>query len=175
MGNELITLNKTLPIHNGTVGSTDSNSLINYFVSVAILAEMAVSKVDDFPWLVEEKLNNRRNKTEIILDNSIYIHFCRSFDKNAKYNQPYIKMNDDPSKFGFCCFEYTLSKDKTKVTDISLRIPRLDKQDIKVPLAINFTEMRDFFKKNDAAIEEQLKALNWHESKADTFTTDNKA
>lgn len=64
MGNELITLNKTLPIHNGTVGSTDSNSLINYFVSVAILAEMAVSKVDDFPWLVEEKLNNRRNNYE---------------------------------------------------------------------------------------------------------------
>ena len=209
MGNELITLNKILLMHNGIDGSTDGNSLINYFVSVAILAEMAVSKVDDSPWLVEEKLNNRRNnyefdkhlqnmllflnkrngvsskciecgnsnyyKTEIILDNSIYIHFCRSFDKNAKYNQPYLKMNDDPSKFGFCCFEYMLSKDKTKVTDISLRIPRLDKQDIKVPLAINFTEMRDFFKKNDAAIEEQLKALNWHESKADTFTTDNKA
>ena len=64
MGNELITLNKILPMHNGTDGSTDGNSLINYFVSVAILAEMAVSKVDDFPWLVEEKLNNRRTNYE---------------------------------------------------------------------------------------------------------------
>lgn len=65
MGNELITLNKTLPIHNGTVGSTDSNSLINYFVSIAILAEMAVSKADDFPWLIEENLSKRRNSYEL--------------------------------------------------------------------------------------------------------------
>ena len=64
MGNELITLNKTLPIHNDTVGSTDSNSLINYFVSIAILAEMAVSKADDFPWLIEENLSKRRNSYE---------------------------------------------------------------------------------------------------------------
>lgn len=209
MGNELITLNRILPIHNGTDGSTDGNPLINYFVSVAVLAEMAVSKVDDFPWLVEEKLNNRRNnyefdkhlqnmllflnkrngvsskciecgnsnyyKTEIILDNSIYIHFCRSFDKNAKYNQPYLKMNDDSSKLGFCCFEYTLSKDKTKVTSISLLIPRLNQPDIKAKLSINLTAMREFFKNPDMVIEKQLEALNWHESKADTAPTDSKA
>ncbi len=65
MGNELITLNRTLSIHNGTVGSTDGNSLINYFVSVAILAEMAVSNADNAPWLVEEKLNKRRNSYEL--------------------------------------------------------------------------------------------------------------
>lgn len=208
MGNELITLNRTLPIHNGTVGSTDGNSLINYFVSVAVLAEMAVSKAENFPWLVEEKLNKRRNsyeldkhlqnmllflnkrngvaakciscggsglyKTEVVLDNSIYIHFCRSFDKTAKYNQPYLKMNDDSSKFGFCCFEYTLSKDKTKVTGISLLIPRLNKPDIKVKLSINLTAMREFFKNPDTAIEDQLKALNWYEAEADSSTTDNK-
>lgn len=209
MGNELITLNKTLPIHNGTVDSTDGNSLINYFVSVAVLAEIAVSNADSAPWLVDERLNKRRNsyemdkhlqnmllflnkrngvaakciscggsglyKTEVVLDNSIYIHFCRSFDKTAKYNQPYLKMNDDSSKFGFCCFEYTLSKDKTKVTGISLLIPRLNKSDIKVKLSINLTAMREFFKNPDTAIEDQLKALNWHESKADSSTTDSKA
>lgn len=204
MGNELITLNKILPMHNGTVGSTDGNSLINYFTSVAVLAEMAVSKVDDFPWLVEKKLNNRRNsyefdkhlqnmllflnkrngvtakciscggsglyKTEVVLDNSIYIHFCRSFDKTAKYNQPYLKINADSSKFGFCCFEYTLSKDKTKVTSISLLIPRLNRPDIKVKLSINLTAMREFFMNPDMAIEKQLEALNWHEEKADSST-----
>lgn len=209
MGNELITLNRALPIHNGTVGSTDGNSLINYFVSVAVLAEMAVSKAEDFPWLVEEKLNNRRNnyefdkhlqnmllflnkrngvsskciecgnsnyyKTEIILDNSIYIHFCRSFDKTAKYNHPYLMMNEDSSKFAFCCFEYTLSKDKTKVTGISLLIPRLNEPDIKAKLSINLTAMREFFKSPDTAIEKQLEELNWHEAKADSSTTDSKA
>lgn len=165
MGNELITLNRTLSIHNGTVGSTDGNSLINYFVSVAVLAEMAVGKADDFPWLVEEKLYKRRNsyeldkhlqsmllflnkrngvsakcipcggsglyKTEIILDNSIYVHFCRRFDKTAKYNHPYLMMNEDSSRFGLCCFEYTLSKNETKVTSISLLIPQLSELDIR--------------------------------------------
>lgn len=208
MGNELITLNKILPMHNGTDGSTDGNSLINYFVSVAVLAEMAVSKVDDFPWLVEKKLNNRRNnyefdkhlqnmllflnkrngvsskciecgnsnyyKTEIILDNSVYIHFCRSFDKNTKYNQPYLKMNDDSSKLGFCCFEYTLSKDKTKVTSISLLIPRLNQPDIKAKLSINLTAMREFFKNPNMTIEKQLEALNWREEKANSSTTGSK-
>ena len=137
MENELITLNRTLAIQNGTVGSTDGNSLINYFVSVAVLAEMAVSNADSAPWLVDERLNKRRNsyeldkhlqnmllflnkqngvaakciscgrsglyKTEVVLDNSVYIHFCRSFDKTAKYNRPYLEMNDDSSKLGFCC------------------------------------------------------------------------
>ena len=65
MGNELITLNNTLPIHNSSVGPTNGNSLINYFASIAILAEMAVSKADDFPWLVEEKFNKRRNDYEL--------------------------------------------------------------------------------------------------------------
>lgn len=197
MGYELITLNRTLPIHNGTVGSTDGNSLINYFVSVAVLAEMAVSNADSAPWLVDERLNKRRNsyeldkhlqnmllfldkrngasakciscggsglyKTEVVLDNSIYIHFCRRFDKTAKYNLPYLMMNDDSSKLGFCCFEYTLSKDKTKVTNISLLIPRLNKADIQVKLSINLTAMREFFKDPDTAIEKQLEALNWHQ------------
>lgn len=201
MGNELITLNRTLSIHNGTVGSTDGNSLINYFVSVAILAEMAVSNADNNPWLVEEKLNKRRNsyeldkhlqnmllflnernevsakcipcggsglyKTEIVLENSIYVHFCRRFDKASKYNHPYLMMNEDSSKYGFCCFEYTLSTDKSKVTDISLLIPRLNKPDIKVKLSTNLTAVREFFKKADMAIEKQLEALNWHEAKAD--------
>lgn len=209
MGNELITLNKILPMHNGTVGSTDGNSLINYFVSVAILAEMAVSDAASAPWLVDERLSKRRNsyeldkhlqnmllflnkrngvtakciscggsglyKTEVVLDNSIYIHFCRSFDKTAKYNQSYLKMNADSSKFGFCCFEYTLSKDKTKVTSISLLIPRLNRPDIKVKLSINLTAMREFFMNPDMEIEKQLEALNWHESKADTSPTDSKA
>lgn len=209
MGNELITLNRTLPIHNGTVGSTDGNSLINYFVSVAVLAEMAVSKADDFPWLIEEKLNKRRNsyeldkhlqnmllfldgkngvsakciecgnkgyyKTEIILGGSIYIHFCRRFDKTSGYNQPYLEMNDDSSKFGFCCFEYTLSEDKTKVTSINLLIPRLIKPDIKVKLSINLTAMRESFKDTNIAIEKHLEALNWHETKANSSITDGKA
>lgn len=115
MGNELVTLNRTLPIHNGTVGQTDGNSLINYFISVAVLAEMAVSNADSAPWLADERLNKRRNsyeldkhlqnmllfpdgkngvsakcipcgnksyyKTEIILSDNIYIHFCHNFDK----------------------------------------------------------------------------------------------
>lgn len=197
MGNNLITLNKTLPINNGTVGPTDGNSLIKYFISVAILAEMAVSNADSAPWLVDERLNKRRNsyeldkhlqnmllfldgnnevsakciecgnksyyKTEIVLDNSIYIHFCREFDKTAKYNHPYLMMNEDSSKFRFCCFEYTLSKDKTKVEEISLLIPRSNKSDIRIKLSINLTTVREFFKKSDMTIEKQLKALNWHE------------
>lgn len=208
MGNELITLNKILPMHNGTVGSTDGNSLINYFVSVAILAEMAVSDAASAPWLVDERLSKRRNsyeldkhlqnmllflnkrngvtakciscggsglyKTEVVLDNSIYIHFCRSFDKTAKYNQSYLKMNADSSKYAFCCFEYTLSKDKTKVTDISLLIPRLSEPDIKVILSINLTAMREFFKNPDMVIEKQLEALNWREEKANSSTTGSK-
>lgn len=202
MGNKLLTLNKTLPIHNGAVGSTDGNSLINYFASVIILAEMAVSKADDFPWLIEEKLNKRRNsyeldkhlqnmllfldgkngvsakciecgnsnyyKTEIVLDNSIYIHFCRNFDKTSNYNQHYIEMNKDSSMLGFCCFEYTLSKDKTTVTGISLLIPRPVEQDIKVKLPINLTAIRDSFKNTEIAIEKQLKALNWHDAQTNT-------
>lgn len=208
MENELITLNRTLAIQNGTVGSTDGNSLINYFVSVAVLAEMAVSNADSAPWLVDERLNKRRNsyeldkhlqnmllflnkqngvaakciscgrsglyKTEVVLDNSVYIHFCRSFDKTAKYNRPYLEMNDDSSKLGFCCFEYSLSKDKTKVDSISLLIPRLNKSDIKVKLTINLTAMRKFFKDLDMAIEKQLEALNWHEEKANSSTTGSK-
>lgn len=211
MGNELITLNRALSIHNGTVDSTDGNSLINYFVSVAVLAEMAVSKADDFPWLIEEKLNKRRNsyeldkhlqnmllfldgkngisakciecgnksyyKTEIVLDDSLYIHFCHRFDKTAKYNHPYLMMNEDSSKFRFCCFEYTLSADKTKVEEISLLIPQLGKSDIRVKLPINLTAMREFFKNPDTAIEDQLEALNWHEAEAEvnSSTTDSKA
>lgn len=72
-------------------------------------------------------------------------------------------MNEDSSKFRFCCFEYTLSKDKTKVTDISLLIPRLNRPDIKVELIINLTEMREFFTKHTIPIEDRLEALNWHE------------
>ena len=208
MVNELITLNRALAIQNGTVGSTGGNSLINYFVSVAVLAEMAVSNADSAPWLVDERLNKRRNsyeldkhlqnmllflnkqngvvakciscgrsglyKTEVVLDNSIYIHFCRSFDKTAKYNQPYLKMNADSSKFGFCCFEYTLSKDKTKVTSISLLIPRLNSPDIKVKLSINLTAMREFFKSPDMVIEKQLEALNWREEKVNSSATGSK-
>lgn len=202
MGKELITLNKTLPIHNGTIGSTDGNSLINYFVSIAILAEMAVSKADDFPWLVEQRLNNRRNsyeldkhlqnmllflngkngvsakciecgnsnyyKTEVILNGSIYIHFCRNFDKTSKYNQRYIDMNMDSSEFRFCCFEYTLSKDKTTITSISLLIPQPVVPDIRVMLSINLIAIRDSFKVADIAIEKQLKALNWHDAQTNT-------
>lgn len=183
VGNELITLNKILPIHNGTVGSTDGNSLINCFVSIAILAELAVGKADDFPWLIEEKLNKRRNsyeldkhlqnmllclngkngvsaqciecgnsnyyKTEVVLDDSIYIHFCRNFDKTSNYNRQYIEMNRDASRLGFCCFEYTLSKDKTTVTDISLLIPRPNESDIKIKLPINLTAIRSNFKNAD--------------------------
>ncbi len=202
MENELITLNKALPIHNGTIGSTDGNSLINYFVSIAILAEMAVSKADDFPWLIEEKLNKRRNsyeldkhlqnmllflngkneisakciecgnsnyyKTEVVLGGSIYIHFCRNFDKTAKYNHQYIEMNRDLSKLGFCCFEYTLSKDKTKVIDISLLIPRPVERDIKVKLPINLAEIRYNFKNAGITIEKQLDALTWHDAQITT-------
>lgn len=206
MGNELITLNKTLPIHNGTIGSTDGNSLINYFVSIAILAEMAVSKADDFPWLIEEKFNKRRNsyeldkhlqnmllflngknevsakciecgnsnyyKTEVVLGGSIYIHFCRNFDKSSNYNQRYIEMNRDTSKLGFCCFEYTLSKDKTTLTDISLLIPRPVERDIKIKLSINLAAIRNNFKNAGKSIEKQLDALTWHDAQTDTPTTD---
>lgn len=209
MGNELITLKKALPIQNGTVETSNNSSLINYFVSVAVLAEMAVSNADSAPWLVEEKFNKRRNsyeldkhlqnmllfldgkngvsakciecgnksyyKTEIVLDDSIYIHFCHRFDKTAKYNHPYLMMNEDSSKFRFCCFEYTLSADKTKVEEISLLIPRLGKSDIRVKLPINLTAMREFFKTPDTAIEKQLEILNWHEAKTDSSTTDSKA
>lgn len=198
MGNELITLNKTLPIHNRTINSTDGNSLINYFASIAILAEMAVSKADDFPWLIEEKFNKRRNsyeldkhlqnmllflngknevsakciecgnsnyyKTEVVLGGSIYIHFCRNFDKTSNYNQQYIEMNRDASKLGFCCFEYTLSKDKTTVTDISLLIPQPGARDIKAKLPINLTAIRNNFKNAGISIEKQLDALTWHDA-----------
>lgn len=206
MGNELITLNKTLPIHNDTVGSTDSNSLINYFVSIAILAEMAVSKADDFPWLIEENLSKRRNsyeldkhlqnmllfldgkngvsakciacgnsnyyKTEIILDGGLYIHFCRSFDKTAKYNKTYIKMNEGSSNLRFCCFEYSLSKDKTAVTGIDLLIPRPVERDIKVKLSINLAEIRYNFKNVGITIEKQLDALTWHDAQIEVPTTE---
>lgn len=195
MENKLITLNQTLSVHNGIVDVADGNTLINYFVSVAVLAEMAVSKADDFPWLVEKRFNNRRNsyeldkhlqnmllflngkngvsakciecgsshyyKTEIVLDNSIYIHFCRNFDKTAKYNYQYIEMNRDLSKLRFCCFEYTLSKDKTTVIDISLLIPQPVERDIKVKLPINLTAIRNHFKNADIPIEDRLDALNW--------------
>mgnify|MGYP006886756291 FL=1 len=206
MRNELITLNKALPIHNGTIGSTGGNSLINYFVSIAILAEMAVSRADDFPWLIEEKLNKRRNsyeldkhlqnmllflngkkeisakciecgnsnyyKTEVVLGGSIYIHFCRNFDKTSNYNQQYIEMNRDASRLGFCCFEYTLSKDKTTVTDISLLIPRPNESDIKIKLPINLTAIRNNFKNAGKSIETQLDSLTWHDAQTDTPATD---
>lgn len=207
MPNELITLNRTLQINSETIEATAGNSLINYFVSVAVLAEMAVSQDNDFPWLIEEKLFKRRNsyefdkhlqsmllfldgkngasaeciacgtsglyKTEIVLDNSIYVHFCRSFDKTAKYNQPYLLMNEESSKLRFCCFEYTLSADKTKVIDISLLIPRLNKADIKVNLPIDFKSIRDRFTTTNEPIPKQLEALNWHQTETDAAETDN--
>lgn len=206
MESGLITLNSALPIRNETVESPDSSSLINCFVSVAVLAEMAVSKAENFPWLIEEKLNNRRGsyeldkhlqnmllflnnrngvsakciacgnsnyyKTEVILDNSIYVHFCRSFDKNAHYNKQYMEKNEDSSKFGFCCFEYALSKEKTTVTGIHLLIPRKSKPDIKIELSLNLTAMRKFFKKEGMTIEKELEALNWHQEQTDTTIAD---
>lgn len=209
MPNELITLNSTLSINNETVESTKGNSLINYFVSVAVLAEMAISKGNDFPWLIEEKLFKRRNSyefdkhlqsmllfldgknrvsakciacsssgyyiTEVILDSNIYVHFCRRFDKTAKYNQPYLLMNEDPSRFGFCCFEYTLSADKTKVIDISLVIPRFNKADIKVKLPIDFKSIRDRFTTTNEPIKKRLEALNWHQEQEDASKSDNTA
>ncbi len=209
MPNELITLNRTLPINNGTIEATAGNSLISYFVSVAVLAEMAISKGNDFPWLVEEKLNNRRNsyefdkhlqnmllflngkngasaeciacgssglyKTEIVLDNSIHVHFCHSFNETAKYNQRYLLMNENSSKLRFCCFEYTLSADKTKIIDISLLIPRLSKADIRVNLLIDFKSIRDSFKEAGGSIPKQLEVLNWHQEQEDAPETDNTA
>lgn len=207
MGNGLVTLNKTLPIHSGIMGPTNGNALINYFISVAILAELAVSKADNFPWLIEEKLNKRRNsyefdkhlqnmllfldgkdgvsakciecgnsnyyKTEVVLDSSICIHFCHNFDKTSNYNRQYIEMNRDASKLGFCCFEYTLSKEKTTVTEISLLIPRPGEQDIKFKLSINLTEIRNNFKNAGITIEKQLDTLSWHDEQTDTPAPDN--
>ena len=54
---ELITLNNTLCIKNETVNKSTDNSLVNYFVSIAVLAEMAISKSDRCPWLIEKKLD----------------------------------------------------------------------------------------------------------------------
>ncbi len=207
MSREIITLNKALSINNNTTKPPQDNSLINYFVAIAVLAETAVSKGDDYPWLTEKKLNKRRNgyefdkhlqnmllfidgrndvsakciecgasnyyKTEIILDNSIYVHFCHSFDRTAKYNKPYLLMNEDSSKFNFCCFEYTLSADKTKIIDISLLIPRLNNKDIRLKLNIDFKAIKDSFNSADITIEKRLELLNWHQKKEDVSKSDN--
>ena len=82
-------------------------------------------------------------------------------------------MNRDSSKLGFCCFEYTLSKDKTTITDISLLIPRPDERDIKVKLPINLTAIRNNFKNAGISIQKQLAALTWHDAQTDTPTVDN--
>ena len=117
--------------------------------------------------------NSNYYKAEVVLDGKIYVHFCPNFDKTSKYNKPYIQMNGDSSNLRFCCFEYTLSKDKTLITDISLLIPRPIEQDIKAKLPINLTAIRNNFKSADITIEKQLDALIWHDAQTDASATDN--
>lgn len=81
-------------------------------------------------------------------------------------------MNEDSSNLRFCCFEYSLSKDKTAVTGIDLLIPRPVERDIKVKLSINLAEIRYNFKNVGITIEKQLDALTWHDAQIEVPTTE---
>lgn len=198
MSVELTTLNDALCIKDETVNNLSGNSLVNYFISIAVLAETAISKSDKFPWLIEKKLDKRRNayefdkhlqnmmlfldgkdgisakcipcgssgmyKSEIVIDEKIYVHFCHSFDKTAKYNEPYIQMNENSDELRFCCFEYSLTSDKTQVSEINLLIPRFKKNNIKIILNSDFQLIRERINKSSETIEKKLLELHWNKT-----------
>ena len=85
MSVELITFNDALCIKDETVHNLSGNSLVNYFISIAVLAETAISNSDSFPWLIEPKLAQRRNAYE--------------FDKNLQINETDRHIGDKKPKF----------------------------------------------------------------------------
>ena len=73
-------------------------------------------------------------KTELYDNAGNVIHFNYSFDRNAKYNKEYLKMNSDPEKPRFFYFQYGLDETRTKVTSLYLIAPLITAVGMKIEI-----------------------------------------
>lgn len=82
-------------------------------------------------------------KAELIVNNSIYIHFSRSFNRGAQYNAKYLSMNSDTDQPRFACVVYTLNDTKDTVEKLEFLIPsRNGEKDERYELSTVLDTMR---------------------------------
>ena len=67
------------------------------------------------------------HRTDITINGNVHLLFMYSFDRNAKYLEKYLQMNNDPSSPKFAYFLYNLDSTKEKVNRLKLIIPGCQK------------------------------------------------
>ena len=59
-------------------------------------------------------------KTELIINDKIYIHIHNTFDRNAIYLQPYFDMNNNEKEESYYYIQYTLNNKRKQILDIKI-------------------------------------------------------